>query len=48
VIEDPVAGAMRLVARNARFGNHAPNPIRPAPALGASNTSILEEFEVPH
>ncbi|MBT7885257.1 MAG: hypothetical protein HN579_01730, partial [Gammaproteobacteria bacterium] len=47
VIEDPVAGAMRLVARNARFGNHSPNPIRPAPALGASNALIREEFKLP-
>ena len=47
VIEDPVAGAMRLVARNARFGNHSPNPIRAAPALGASNALIREEFKLP-
>jgi hypothetical protein len=38
---------MRLVARNARFGNHSPNPIRPAPALGASNALIREEFKLP-
>jgi len=39
---------MRLVARNARFGNHLPNPIRPAPALGSGNALIREEFKLPH
>jgi hypothetical protein len=39
---------MRLVARNARFGNHSANPIRPAPALGSSTVSIREEFKLPN
>tara|TARA_B110000879_G_C10866702_1_gene391348 strand:- start:311 stop:628 length:318 start_codon:yes stop_codon:yes gene_type:complete len=47
IIEDPVAGPMRLVARNARFSNHPPNPIRPAPALGSGNAAIGQEFELP-
>lgn len=44
VMNDPAAGPMRLVARNARFSKTDHGERNPAPALGAQTEAVLKEF----
>jgi len=46
VIDHPEGGAMRLVTRNARFGNHSAPASRPARALGEDNSDVFNAFDI--
>ncbi len=44
ILDDPAAGPMRHVARNARFSRSTKTPARHAPRLGESTAAIAKEF----
>ena len=44
ILNDPAAGAMRHVARNARFSKSGHVTARPAPGLGSATAAVAEEF----